>query len=223
MNSPSPFRTKRQIATETLRHAIRMGRYAPGEALRQNELAAELGLSSTPVREALSELATDGLVVHREHRGNEVAALDGERVAQIYTARRIIETETARLAFARDDGDMLDDLKARLAEMAEAAASGDDDSLVRADEAFHLRLYEAADNPYLLAAIRTLWNSFPRYFLWTIEDRIARSAEEHRAIVTALETRDEAAFLTAVAAHLDNSLDTISRHLEKAEDERTRP
>ena len=97
------FHTKKQIATDRLRHAIRIGRYPPGAPLRQNDIASDLGLSSTPVREALSELSDSGLVVYEQHRGSRVSTLDLDRIEQAYAARRIIEKESAKLAFKKID------------------------------------------------------------------------------------------------------------------------
>jgi DNA-binding GntR family transcriptional regulator len=211
------FRSKKELAKEQVLDAIRTGRYRPGDRLRQNQIARDLGLSSTPVREALSELQSNGVLVHETHRGVRVASLDAARVRQVYQARTAIERETARLAFPRIDAAVVRRLKKLLGQMRRDQRAGRMEALSAADEAFHLAMFEASGNPYLMAAIRALWDSFPRYLIWRLEGRLARSADEHERMVATLEGGDAAAFLDAVEAHLDNSLAAILDDLaEKA-------
>ncbi|WP_261842054.1 GntR family transcriptional regulator [Aliamphritea ceti] len=203
------FQTKRQLATEELRHAIRIGRYEPGQALRQNDVAADLGLSSTPVREAFSELTAAGLVSYEQHRGARVATMDVERIKQIYTARKIIETQTSKLAFDAITETEIDELQLLVERMALYAKAGRFEELVKVDEEFHLLIFAASRNEYLVASVRSLWNSFPRYFMWNIGTRIDEAVAEHRRMIELLYTRDEDAFLATVSEHLDHSLATI--------------
>ncbi|MBN3562670.1 GntR family transcriptional regulator [Aliamphritea spongicola] len=203
------FQTKRQLATEELRHAIRIGRYEPGQALRQNDVAADLGLSSTPVREAFSELTAAGLVNYEQHRGARVATMDVERIKQIYTARKIIETQTSKLAFEHITEAEVDELHLLAERMAVYAKAGRFEELVKVDEEFHLLIFAASRNEYLVAAVRNLWNSFPRYFMWNIGERIDEAVAEHRRMIELLYARDEAGFLATVSEHLDHSLETI--------------
>ncbi|GEM_PF-2733675 len=207
------FQTKKQIATEQLRHAIRIGRYQPGQPLRQNDIALDLGLSSTPVREALSELNSAGLVVYEQHRGNRVATLNLDRIEQVYTARKIIEQETARLALPHLDREAITDLEDLLIDMERHRRRQRYEDLVVADEKFHKRIYAGSHNSFLISAIDNLWNSFPRYFMWNIEDRIDQSMIEHRDMIDALKWGDETAFLETVSDHLDHSLAAIRNHI----------
>ncbi len=209
------FQTKKQIATEVLRHAIRSGRYRPGQPLRQNEIAKDLGLSSTPVREALAELATSGLVVYEEHRGARVSTLDIEKVEQVYAARRLIEKEAAKLAYRHLGPEDIDTLAKLSNEMKAALAAGDFETLVRTDERFHAVLRAACGNPYLVSAIEHLMHSFPRYFMWNIGNRVKQSVREHAEMVSALKARDRARFVQAVTDHLDHSLETVRDHFEQ--------
>ena len=88
------------------------------------------------------------------------------------------------------------------------------ETLVRRDEDFHLSLYEASRNSYLIRSIRDLWDSFPRYFMWNIEGRLAQSKAEHRRIMSALRKRDRTRFLENIETHFDRSLNAIVAHLE---------
>lgn len=208
------FLTKREVATRRLRDAIRMGRYGPGAPLKQNDIAADLGLSSTPVREALTELRASGLVVYESHRGARVATIDVARVAELYTARRIVERETARLAFDRIGAPELARIRANYESLMGWEGPGDHDTLVRRDEAFHFSIYEASRNAYLIRTIQDLWNGFPRYFMWNIEGRLAQSRHEHEDMFAALAARRRARFLKSVEAHIDGSLEAITTHIE---------
>ena len=87
------------------------------------------------------------------------------------------------------------------------------EELSAADEAFHLIIFEASGNAHLVAAVRALWAGFPRYLMWSLEGRLERSAAEHETIIAALAAGDEAAFVAAVADHLDRSLAAILQHL----------
>lgn len=209
------FQTKKQLATEKLRHAIRSGRYEPGQPLKQNDIASDLGLSSTPVREALTELGVSGLVVYEQHRGNRVTTLDLDRIEQVYTARKILERETAKLALPNLDKAAVLELEQLGDEMKLHRKYERFEELAVTDEAFHKRIFEGSNNDYLLAAINNLWNSFPRYFMWNIDRRIDQSMQEHDAMIDALKTGDEDAFLNTVSDHLDHSLTSIRNHMKE--------
>ncbi len=200
------FTTKKDLAKDCLLQAIRVGRYRPGDRLRQNEIAHDLGLSSTPVREALTDLVGSGLVTYEQHCGVRVREVEPEQVRQVYEARKLIECEISRLAFR----DMTEACKARLAtlcdDMETHFKAGCIEKVMAADEKFHLSILDTCGNPYLVEAARQLWDGFPRYFVWLSEGRMAQSMKEHRRMVRALKKADEKGFSKTVCAHLDNSL-----------------
>src|SRR5678815_2257937 len=94
------FLTKRELAVAKVKDAILLGRYRPGQALRQVQLMADLDLGATPAREAVLELVAKGLLVHESHRGMRVAGLDADRVRHVYNVRALLESEAARLSAA---------------------------------------------------------------------------------------------------------------------------
>ncbi len=203
------FTTKKALAKDSLLHAIRAGRYRPGQRLRQNDIARDLGLSSTPVREALTDLVGSGLVTYEQHRGVRVADVEPARVRQIYHARKLIEHEAARLAFAAIDAATLVRLRAGLDEMAVCRREGRAEKLMAVDEVFHLIILEASGNPYLVNAAKQLWDGFPRYFIWLSEARMDQSMNEHAMMADAVANGDEKAFLAVVDDHLDHSLAAV--------------
>jgi DNA-binding GntR family transcriptional regulator len=200
------FTTKKGLAKEQLLQAIRAGRYQPGARLRQNEIARDLGLSSTPVREALTDLIGCGLVTYEQHCGVRVAKVEPEQMRQVYHARKLIEREISRLAFRAMNTDTLGQLTALADEMDAYCRAGHIDKLMAADETFHTIILEACGNPYLVAAAQHLWDGFPRYFIWLSEGRMAQSMGEHRRMVEALAEGDEEGFVDMTVEHLENSL-----------------
>ena len=169
------------------------------------------------MREALTELLASGLIVHKAHRGVFVRPVDLKQVNQIYTARRIIELETARLAIPNLHQAEISQLKQILTDMEISKDSKDFEALVLADERYHSAIFERADNPYLMSVIRNLWDSFPRYFIWNIEGRIAESMGEHRAMIMALQKGQHERFLALHEDHLNHGLAAICEHITRQE------
>jgi len=203
------FQTKREIAVAKVKDAIMAGRYRPGQALKQGQLMADLGLGATPAREAALELVAKGLLVHESHRGMRVAELDSDRVAQVYGVRALLESEAARLA-ALSATDHTVEKVSRHARAMEAAFAGNDLArLGAADSRFHQALYEGAGNPMLLGLIRQMWEQFPRYMLWQSPERVRQSLQEHGDIATAFARRDAPATARAVERHILHGLDAF--------------
>lgn len=202
-------RTKREIAVAKVKGAIMAGRYRPGQALRQGQLMADLGLGATPAREAALELVAKGLLVHESHRGMRVAELDVDRVAQVYAVRALLEAEAARLATLAASDAAIARLSGHARAMEAAFAAGDLTRLGAADAQFHRSLCEGAGNPMLLALIEQMWEQFPRYMLWRRPARVRQSLREHGDIATAFARRDAAATARAVERHVLHGLDAF--------------
>src|ERR1700722_8216857 len=141
------FRTKREVAVDSLQNAIRVGRYAPGQPLRQFQLVKDLGIGSTPVREAILELLARGILVQESHRSVRVADLDLDRLRNIYRVRALLETEAARLGTARISDDAIARMRALVQQMGVAKRKGDMESAIEADYSFREILYAASENP----------------------------------------------------------------------------
>jgi DNA-binding GntR family transcriptional regulator len=207
------FRTKREVALDSLQNAIRLGRYAPGEPLRQFQLVKDLGVGSTPVREAVLELLARGILVQESHRSVRVAELDLERLRNIYRVRALLETEAARLGTAKISNEAIDQMRRRLREMIAAKRKGDVEAAIGADFDFRHILYAAANNPILVDLIQQSWNLFPGSILWNIPGRIAQSIREHRLILDAVAARDPTAAAYAVENHLLSALSALEAHV----------
>ena len=164
------FRTKRELAIDTLRTAINSGRYAPGQSLRQVQLVKDLGLGSTPVREAVLELLARGVLVQESHHSVRVVELDLDRLRNIYRVRALLETEAAQLGTAKISDDAIGVMKAQLQRMSDGKRSGDIDAVAAADMSFRLTLFAAAGNPILFDLIEQTWNLFPEISSGTFRD-----------------------------------------------------
>ncbi|ONG50278.1 hypothetical protein BKE38_18690 [Pseudoroseomonas deserti] len=204
-----PSRLPQDLGSEAydrLRAAIREGALRPGQRVTEAELAARLGISRTPVRQALTRLETEGLLSHEPRRGLVVSRPDHLQVVELYAMREVLEATAARFAAQHASEAEL----AGLARLVEAEAAGPQDS--RALSAVNLRLHtllhRAAHNRYLLRSLAQLTDAMA--LLPTMLGNPARarqSQQEHRALLDALLRRDAAAAEAAMRAHLRSAQD----------------
>jgi DNA-binding GntR family transcriptional regulator len=207
------FRTKRDAAIDTLREAISSGRYVPGQSLRQIQLVQDLGLGSTPVREAVLELLARGVLVQESHRTVRVAELDLDRLRNIYRVRALLETEAARLGTAKITDQAIRKITELLHRMGGATRAGDIPTAARAEHEFRHILYAVGGNSILVDLIDQAWNLFPGSILWNIPGRIKQSLKEHRNILDAVSRRDPTAAAHAIENHLLSALGALEAHV----------
>jgi DNA-binding GntR family transcriptional regulator len=207
------FRTKREVALDSLQNAIRLGHYAPGQPLRQFQLVKDLGVGSTPVREAVLELLARGILVQESHRSVRVAELDLDRLRNIYRVRALLETEAARLGTAKISDRAIEEMRLLVQKMIDAKRAGEIETAIRADLDFRQMLYTAAENPILVDLIQQCWNLFPGSLLWNIPGRIAQSIKEHRVILNAVVRRDPTAAAYSIEHHLLSALAALEAHV----------
>jgi DNA-binding GntR family transcriptional regulator len=216
MDTPSAnFRTKRAFAIGTLRDAIQSGRYMPGQQLRQTQLVADLGVGSTPVREAVLELLARGVLVQESHHSVRVAELDLPRLRNVYRVRCLLETEAAQLGTAKLSEAGLATMKTQLRRMEAGKRAGDAAEAARADLEFRRTLYAAADNPTLLDFIDQAWLSFPFSILYGIPGRLAQSIREHHQILEAVGRRDPTEAGFCVQRHLLGALEVLEDYVKR--------
>ncbi|MBE3636740.1 GntR family transcriptional regulator [Mangrovicoccus algicola] len=196
-----------QAAYQRLIGDIRSGALAPGARLREVELARRLGLSRTPVREALRLLESEGLVAHLPRQGATVRQLDYAEVAELYEMRSVLEGTAARLAARIASEVELEELEVLQAGVEAALGGGDDRASSEANRRFHAALHDAARNRFLTGAIRGLERTMLILGPTTLGDpeRQQGAAAEHRAILAALQARDGAAAEAAMQAHIRNA------------------
>jgi DNA-binding GntR family transcriptional regulator len=205
--------TTTEVAVGILREMILSAELRGGEPLRQDLLAKRLGISRTPLREALNRLATEGLVRMDPHRGAVVVRPSAEELREVYEVRVILETEAARQAVcACTDQDVAD----LLVILESQRASEDPLSFAKSNAKFHDRVYAIANKRTLSELITGLRNRSEVYIrlLAEMPVSVSRARDEHAAIVAALAARDEEAVVHAVAGHLASTVNAVSKIIE---------
>jgi DNA-binding GntR family transcriptional regulator len=199
-------RTAHSYAYESLRTRILSGELPPGTALVQANLAKELGVSMTPVREALRNLATEGLVIMSTHRGATVTRLDIEDAKEIYRIRLQLEPGAIAMAVLEADNDLFDRAEELIDRMAEATGP----QWIGLNQEFHQLLVSPANSPRLVGILRSLQEAATLYVGVALSPRRAPAPEtEHRAILEAYRRRDTSAASAAVANHILSSLKSL--------------
>lgn len=195
-------KSRADFVFESLRDAIADGRIAVGERVREIEIAQSLGVSRTPVREALQRLHERGLLVFGAGRGLVVAGLSQHQVLQLYAMREILEGSAARFAAQHATETDIVILYRLQRELANAAP--DAGALAALNRQFHQAIYEAAHNQYLQQTLNMLHDSLALFHNTTFRMPVRRSDsdEEHRRIVAAIERRDPNGAEEAAREHI---------------------
>lgn len=194
-------------AYATLLDEIQTGALAPGTVLGEVEQSTRLGVSRTPLREALRRLASDGLVVQASPRATVVAGIDIDDIAALFELRRALETQAARGAAQRGDRRTFDDLADEFA----AVDLADADTYYALISRFDAAIDVAVDNPYLSAALRSVRTHLVRVRRMARDNplRLSASAGEHGLIARAIGAGDPELAAHATHVHLHNALTTI--------------
>ncbi|TRA85500.1 GntR family transcriptional regulator [Rhizobium rhizogenes] len=204
-------------AHQELRARIVSGRLRGGERLLPNELAADLGISPTPIKEACLKLEADGLVVNSSRRGMVVRDFTVEDVEELYAARMLLEKGAVEVAF--DAGQLDEALHAQLLESLakhrEFAKSATLDDLSKAlfhDRSFHTALVSAARIPVISGTHGRILDQTHTVFVSILGD-YARSVEEHQNIADAIAARSKAQIIDALWRHLERSRQNTLRQV----------
>lgn len=200
------FSTRGETVYHAILAAIREGMYRPGDPLREIEVAQKLGVSRTPVREALSRLQDKGLVEPAPGRGLAVARISSQQLLELYTLRMELEKLVVRSVVQYATPLEVDNIE-RLNE-----AFGASTDIKRASElnsAFHTSLHEAARNRYLHLALIDLQDTVALLpvTIFSTPGRIKAAYEEHARIVAAIRSRDAALAESLMAAHVQALLE----------------
>ncbi|MBM3573970.1 MAG: GntR family transcriptional regulator [Alphaproteobacteria bacterium] len=184
------------IVEERLRDAIMFGELGLGEAISEDRLATMLGVSRTPVREALTSLQLQGLIVIQPQRGSHVFRPTEEDLADICAYRRIMEVQALTLAMDRAGADTIAALEAAQTAMERADGAGDHEAVARADAAFHNAALERCGNRLLIQAYSLVSGRVGaiRFFARRSSGTKTHASAQHRAIIAALRSNslDEA-------------------------------
>lgn len=215
-NSAAIDETATERALRRLRREILTGGLAAGARLNQRELAEWLGVSRIPVREALRTLATEGLVVLRDHAAATVPPLSSEDLQELYELRMAVEPVVSRIALPSVGRAEILQMKELLGVMEVAEA---EQEWLEANERFHLLVYGRADRPRMIELCRQLREQTGRYLrvhLEALENRDHLQIE-HQMIFDAAARGDGVALEALVKAHLSTTYDMIFKFLLRNE------
>lgn len=188
----------------------------PGERLNEVELARRIGVSRTPLREALNRLQTESLLRFAPGKGYFCRDLDVHETFQLYELRKVIEIAAVRLAVQRARDEDIDALEAFLRSTGPDAGELTVEQQVEYDEAFHISLLSMCGNAEMLKVLSNINERirFIRHIDMGKTNR-AQTQREHMEAVTALRLRDEAACVAVLEKHIDRRLDQITTHLQQ--------
>lgn len=215
MNEYLPLR---DVVFNTLRQAILKGELEPGERLMEIQLAERLGVSRTPIREAIRKLELEGLVLMIPRKGAEVAEISEKSLREVLEVRRSLEELAIELACQRITPEELTALEEAENQFARAVEDGEVMAIAESDENYHELIYQATANDRLVQILNNLREQMYRYRLEYIKDEDRRQilVVEHEHILRAVRRRDIADAKSAVREHIDNQQLTITKNLTTA-------
>ncbi len=203
MNAYLPLR---DVVFNTLREAILRGDLKPGERLMEIQLASQLGVSRTPIREAIRMLEQEGLAVTMPRKGAEVAKMTLKGMEDVLEIRAALDELASQLACERMTEAQLERLKDRKQDFEISLRSENVKAIAEADMNFHDVIYEATGNPKLVNMLNNLREQIYRYRVEYLKntDNYPMLIEEHDAVYNAILERNKEAAKTSIGIHVEN-------------------
>lgn len=207
----------RDVVFNTLRQSILTGELRPGERLMEIHLADKLGVSRTPIREAIRKLELEGLVTMIPRRGAEVAQITEKDLRNVLEVRRALDVLALELACDRITPNQLEALNEACETFAEITTTRNYNMIAKADVEFHDIILEAACNPKLVQIISNVSQQMYRYRLEYIKDDsiYEQLIAEHRIICKAIHDRDKETGAKAIKSHIDNQETAIIKMIQE--------
>ncbi len=211
------YKPLRELVFESLREAIISGQLRPGERMMEIQLAEEMGVSRTPVREAIRKLELEGLVEMIPRKGAYVAGLSLRDIADVFEIRRALEGLAAELAADRITDEELENLERYLVIISEQIEAGNLEEVVQTDTDFHTLLYQASRNNRLSQIINNLREQIQRFRTTSLSypGRMKAALEEHRKIVEAISSRDGELARRIAQEHIENAENSLMSMIQQ--------
>lgn len=183
---------KKNSVYEYLFNAIRSGAISPGQTLTERGLAEQIGVSRTPVREAIRKLEEQGIVTHEPHKGVRVIRLSPEKVAQLYDVRELLEGLAVRKLAERQTPEILEELRGFIERAEKEAIAGNIKELAEINSAFHLTLAHLSGNVYLETIMNMLQTQISLMMSASLSTsgRPLQNIEEHKMLIDAIGSGD---------------------------------
>ena len=197
------YRTKEEQVADYLREGIISGRLARGARLKQTEIAQELKISITPVREALKLLEAEGYLASDSYRGATVAPFDVEASTEILKLRITLETQLVESAVRNITTDEIAELRELARQFEDAAVANDSTAARGINYRFHRRMYDFARLPKTLHFVQVLWAQYPFDVINRIGGRALRAAKEHTELLKHIIEGDTAGAILTMRRHIE--------------------
>jgi DNA-binding GntR family transcriptional regulator len=213
----SEYLPLRDVVFKTLREAILKGDLAPGERLMEIKLANQLGVSRTPIREAIRKLELEGLVVMVPRKGAEVAKITEKDLRDVLEVRASLEELAISLACERITDEKIAELKDALEQFRTVIKGKDVTKIAQMDVAFHDVIFEATQNARLVQMVNNLREQMYRYRLEYLKDFSTHSRldEEHVKIFEAVSARDIERATALIREHIYNQEVTVVKNIQE--------
>lgn len=201
------YKPLREIVFETLREAIINATLKPGERLMEIQLAEEMGVSRTPVREAIRKLELEGFVVMVPRKGAYVAGISMKDIADVFEIRAAMEGLAAGLAAERITEEELEQLERILVKVGECVNNSDLEKLIEVDTEFHDTLFKASRNERLVQIVSNLREQIQRFRTASLATpgRMQFALQEHKNIVEAVSDRNVELAQSLAREHIENA------------------
>lgn len=217
------FQNAAQIAAGLIREAIYDGRIAQGTHMREEKLAAEFGVSRTPIREALLILQTEGFLVAEPNRGSIVKTYSTKEIVDLYDTRAALESFAASLAVRNVTSDVIDALDESCGRFAESVKSNDLLALTHENSTFHRTILDVTHNASLqdvVGSVARLPLIYRAYYWYSDQGRLI-ALHYHEQITRALEARDTMRVEGLMKEHIYEARDTLVAQMRRAEQDVT--
>lgn len=216
MNAYLPLR---DVVFNTLREAILKGDLKPGERLMELQLASKLGVSRTPIREAIRMLEQEGLAVTTPRKGAEVAKMTLKDMEDVLEIRDALDELAVRIACQKISDEQLKQLEDMKELFEKSAQTGNVKKIAEADVTFHDVIYEATGNPKIVTLLNNLREQVYRYRVEYIKDpkNYPTLIAEHEAILESLKNRDVKNAVEAMHVHVANQAEAVKTVIQEQE------
>ena len=216
MNAYLPLR---DVVFNTLREAILKGDLKPGERLMELQLASKLGVSRTPIREAIRRLEQEGLAVTTPRKGAEVAKMTLKDMEDVLEIRDALDELAVRIACQKISDEQLRQLEDVKELFEKSTQTGNVKKIAEADVSFHDVIYEATGNPKLVTLLNNLREQVYRYRVEYIKDpkNYPTLIAEHEAILDSLKNRDVKNAVEAMHVHVANQAEAVKMVIQEQE------
>lgn len=204
----------REHVANALRRAILTRELQPGDVINLNDMAQKLGVSNTPVREALQILAQDGLVEQRRNKGAVVLGVNAQRIREYYQVRAILEREVASMAAESQDEAQIERIRQAFSDEDEIVQNGHFDEYAEYNSRFHREIWACSNNQKLISMLSSLWINTSQSTAEDVRKNSQISHSEHKELLTAILNKDAKEAGSIMHAHIIRSMNNIIANFE---------